>query len=383
MTLFIRICLLFVLSITVLHAENEETNECKIHHCLGVVDAGSSGTRFHIFSFENDSQQQPIKIREIWFNQTNQALASMDTDQNLINAYLDELFLKTKLTDFPIYFYATAGMRLLSVTNQDAHYQAVKQWFAKHPTLKLKQIKTITGDEEALFGWLSVNYHLGALSDAKKNLVGLMDFGGASAQIIFPVTNTQSLPSRNIKEIQIKGRKVRLFVHSFLGLGQNLVLQQMLDFSGCFTDEYPLPNQELAQSNLPQCRLRVAMLVNDVHQVKSLIQHALKKNKVSTWYVLGGVAKSVDTKPPYDFKDNVFTIKAFYQQTIASLCRSSWKNLNQQLSHTKDLYRACFNGAYVYALAVDGYGINTNQPLHFFPKDKNIDWTLGVLLHQE
>ena len=101
---FINACLLLLVSSTVVYADTPVSDECTIHHCIGVIDAGSTGTRFHVYSFDKNSLNTPVKIREIWFNMVDKGLSTIDADKEKINPFLDELLTNSKEKNYPIYF---------------------------------------------------------------------------------------------------------------------------------------------------------------------------------------------------------------------------------------------------------------------------------------
>ena len=171
---------------TSLHANSID---CVQHHCLAVVDAGSTGSRLHIYAYDLDKHNTPINIKQKWLKKFSPGFATLE-NQTSMDAYLDSLFADAPITYLPIYFYATAGMRLLSQPKQQKLYAQLTHWFNQQSQWTLVKAKTITGNEEALFGWLSINSQLGTLIDKTKTPVGVMDMGGASVQIIFPVKKT-------------------------------------------------------------------------------------------------------------------------------------------------------------------------------------------------
>ena len=127
--------------------------------------------------------------------------------------------------------------RSLSDTKQRSYYQALQQWFSVQTQWQLVESKTITGGEEGVLGWLAVNYQLGTLSSADMPLVNVMDMGGASVQVTFPVQDVEKIDSHDLFEIDVYGRHLIIFAHSFLGLGQTVLSQQFLDAENCLGDK--------------------------------------------------------------------------------------------------------------------------------------------------
>lgn len=354
--------------------------ECQKNHCLAVVDAGSTGSRVHIYSYELDNTNTPINISEKWSRKIKPGFATLDANQAAIDNYLTALFTGAPESSLPVYFYSTAGMRLLPQPKQQQMYGYLQHWFGNQSQWQLQTAKTITGNEEGLYGWLSVNYQLGNFKQAAQNTVGVMDMGGASVQITFPVSAKAHIAPPDLQEFTLYGQHYSLFVHSFLGLGQTEVSHQFLDSSSCFITNYELPDGILAEGNAFACEGEVAPLLNSVHHVNEVVQPILSANPVKEWYSLGGVVELVKSKP-FVFNNNQFDNQNLIDQANSDFCQQQWSAINSQYPNNEYVYGYCLFPAYYYALMVDGYGLQPEQPVHYLNADQSGDWTLGVVLH--
>jgi hypothetical protein len=352
---------------------------CQEHQCMAIVDAGSTGSRFHIYAYDLDSTQTPIHITEIWSKKIKPGFASLELNQTTINNYLATLFSGSPESNLPVYFYATAGMRLLPQPKQQQYYTFIQQWFAEQSAWKLRKAKTITGKEEGLYGWLAVNYQLGSLTKKDQELVGVMDMGGASVQIIFPVQRVSAVNSNDVQQFDLYGRHLNLFIHSFLGLGQSEVTHQFLDEASCFVENYELPTGEPASGDAYSCENDISSLMNAVHKVNRTVQPALGESQVNNWFVLGGMAELAKSKP-FQFNGE-FSIQSLLEQANSQVCHQQWSNLNSLYPDNEYLFGYCLFPAYYYALIVDGYGLQPQQPIQFMTE--NSDWTLGAVLTQK
>ncbi len=378
MKYFVSILLMFF-SLT---SVNASSTSCDEHSCLAVVDAGSTGSRVHIYAYDHEGNQI-TNIHEVSSKKIQPGIASVELNEASIHKYLNTLFADSQNKSIPVYFYATAGMRLLSNQKQISYYDKIKKWFSSQSNWKLLEAKTITGNEEGVFGWYAVNYGLGTLSSTELPYVGVMDTGGASVQVTFPITNLQSVNKEDLVDVTLKNQTVHLFVHSFLGLGQNELDHQFLDVPECFSNDYPLTNGSLAHGNLPACEKEIAVLINAVHHVNKIVKPVIESNPVSAWYGIGGIGYIVQTSPVV-FENNEFTMNQLADKGNIEFCQKNWNTLNGQYSTNDYLYSSCLNTSYFEALVVDGYGINPNQPIHFFPSSANMaDWTLGVVLRNQ
>ena len=377
-----RFLLLMACTLAAIPKVYSEIDTCKKHQCIAVIDAGSTGSRLHVYSYDIDHTHSPIHINEIWSKNTKPGFSSIEPDLNSVGAYLSLLLAGAPVQHVPMYFYATAGMRLLPNANQKIHYQALERWFLQQQDLHLEAYKTITGNEEALYDWLAVNYNLGTLQSPQKQTVGVMDMGGASVQIAFPIQKPQTLNQKSEVEVDIYGRHIYLSVHSFLGLGQTEMSHQFLNSPHCFSNQYPLPDGELGQGNAPSCEGEISSLMNAVHGVNGLIHPVLAANPVDSWYAIGGLSYLVDSKA-FHFEHNHITNQNLLQQADSQLCHQEWDNLNTQFPNDNYVYGYCLVSAYYYALMVDGYGLYPNQTVNYLPSNQNIDWTMGVVLHHK
>ncbi|WP_242602079.1 multidrug DMT transporter permease [Legionella yabuuchiae] len=365
-----------------IQASTPNLETCYPDSCVAVVDAGSTGTRLHVYSFERNQSQLPINIKEVWSKQIRPGFATLEPSQDTVNAYLNILFSDALATNIPVYFYATAGMRLLSGPKQASYYNALRQWFKHHSQWKLIDSKTISGREEGLFGWLSVNYQLKVLDqDKPENYAGVMDMGGASVQIVFPVKHTENINPEDIVEVDVYGKKIKLYAHSFLGLGQTVFAYQFLDERSCFANNYQLPSGVTGQGDSQTCQAGVSKLINLVHEVNGKVQPVLAEKQSEKWYVLGGIKYLLEDKP-FHFEEDHFTSEQLLEQGNNEVCNKSWEELTTENPNHETLYNYCLLPSYYYALIVNGYGLNAEQPIYMLPGQNSADWTLGVVLHQ-
>ena len=174
---------------------NADGSVCQQQRCLAVVDAGSTGSRLHIYSYDLDSSNNPVAIHEQWSKKIKPGLATTAPSLSAVNSYLNNLFNGAPKLTIPVYFYATAGMRLVPETKQQLYFQALQQWFESQTQWQLVEAKTITGSEEGILGWLAVNYNLGNFS-FDNSLVNVMDVGGASVQVTLPVQDGEKIEKR-------------------------------------------------------------------------------------------------------------------------------------------------------------------------------------------
>jgi len=353
----------------------------KKNHCMAVVDAGSTGSRLHVYSYSLNANNTPVNIQEVWVKTQSPGLATLPDDEAIINKYLNGLFEGFPLQQdtviakkMPLYFYGTAGMRLLPAQNQ--MYTKVKKHLQGNRLWKLKEARTITGTEEGVNGWLTINYYTGLLQQPKSAKAGYMDMGGASVQIVMPVAKKHfQEDSPDYVKLQINKRTYYLFVRSFLGLGQTQVTNQFLEKSHCYMPGYPMVNQQMGSGNAQACEENISRLINQVHGVDSIVQPVLHNNRAGIWYVTGGVV--------YTAKNKLFGLTGgFFNKNLLekaeSVCASDWEMLKNDQPGNTYLYNYCLSATYYHALMVKGYGFRPDTYIHF--AEGNPDWPLGVVL---
>lgn len=205
-----------------------------------VIDAGSTGSRLHVFSWNASSASArlpvnlsiPIQIAADEYDvepgiSDPQGLALLD---DIIEHGKNELAGKD-LSKIPIFLKATAGMRILPSAERESIMTTVRSKLANSGFQWIcdSQARVISGEEEGVFGWISVNFRLGHLKQGQiHNLdgtLGALDLGGASTQITFKPADPDILS--NLFPLAL-GQQVAedLYTHSFLHFGQNEALRR-------------------------------------------------------------------------------------------------------------------------------------------------------------
>ncbi|MDX2345262.1 MAG: multidrug DMT transporter permease [Legionella sp.] len=341
---------------------------------IGVVDVGSTGARLHVYA----QSDHATPMEEVWVKKITPGFSSLKPEQAYIDNYLNELF-QAAPRNFPVYFYATAGMRLLPSEEQNKYYDAVRAWF-KRSAWNLQEAKTITGREEGVFAWLSLYEKLNEKSDIEvPQHLSVMDMGGASVQVVSAVDSKIEANQKDYIEVNLHGKSQTLFVHSFLGLGKTSVSEQFLDEPSCFSDGYPLPDGSLGAGNATRCVEHISKLIDGVHDVHRTLHPALDAAEVKNWYVMAGLAYLIE-EAPFNQNQHEITNDALLQQADRAVCHRPWHALQSAYPDDKYLSRACLAASYYYAL-MRAYDIKPSEPIHLVSNSTSTDWTLGVALH--
>ena len=207
-----------------------------------IFDAGSTGTRIHVFKFliennnnendvNNNGNKQRVILKSEDFKSTQPGLSSYaQQPEEAANSIKELLRFANKLVDpatrknTSLSIIATAGLRLLPDEQSTAILDSIEQLLnsMKRPyKLTDDSIRILDGNSEGIFSWVTINFMLKKLHNAKKS-VAVLDLGGGSTQITFsPVLDEtfRQSPEHFLMKRKILGEDEYLYTHSYLGFG--------------------------------------------------------------------------------------------------------------------------------------------------------------------
>lgn len=204
-----------------------------------ILDAGSSSTKIRIYSWADTIDTVP-KFEETFYRKVSPGISAFNDDFSEIAKYIHTILdiLKGELPETtwshtPLYFMATAGLRLLDEETTGSIMKAVKQVFMdpkENPfEFDEENAHILAGEEEALFAWLTVNYLNGFFANkrASSESLGLVEVGGGSVQIAF-------IPEDPIyagkMPATIAGREYGIYCHSYLSYGSTLMADRITEY---------------------------------------------------------------------------------------------------------------------------------------------------------
>ncbi|QLQ79118.1 hypothetical protein HG537_0B04660 [Torulaspora globosa] len=205
----------------------------KDHQYVLMIDAGSSGSRIHVYEF--DVCTQPPTLIEETFKMLEPGLSSYDTDALGAAKSLDplleralEVVPKDKRKCSPVAVKATAGLRLLGSAKSEKILAAVRSHLEEDypfPVVKKDGVSIMGGDEEGVYAWITTNYLLGNIGAGSKiPTTAVFDLGGGSTQIVFEPSfapNEKMVDGEHKYELTFGGQKYTLYQFSHLGYGLN------------------------------------------------------------------------------------------------------------------------------------------------------------------
>ncbi|KAJ7399536.1 Ectonucleoside triphosphate diphosphohydrolase 5 [Pitangus sulphuratus] len=183
-----------------------------------MFDAGSTGTRIHIYTFVQKSPENLPELEGEIFESVKPGLSAYadqpekgaETVRKLLDMAIDavppHLWKKT-----PVVLKATAGLRLLSEEKAQALLSEVKEVFEESPFL-------VPEDSVGIMD----GSHEGQLSGQNRQTVGTLDLGGASTQITFLPRFEETLketPGDFLTSFEMFNSTYKLYTHSYLGFG--------------------------------------------------------------------------------------------------------------------------------------------------------------------
>lgn len=194
-----------------------------------VIDAGSTGSRVHIFKFTLGSDDS-LELEFDKFDQLKPGLSSYADDPKAAAKSLGpllELAVATIPTAYrsatPVMVGATAGLRLLPDGKADIILGEVRHWLRGYPfRFQDDDVKILSGVDEGAFAWLTLNYLLGKLGGPHSSTVAAIDLGGGSVQEAFAMSNDEAKAAPKadyVTQLRGGGQAYSVYVYSYLGYG--------------------------------------------------------------------------------------------------------------------------------------------------------------------
>lgn len=403
-------------------------------HRYGVmIDAGSEGSRVVIFKWKEHQfghqEREMITATPVGNFSLEPGIGSFALDPQNAGESLGPLvdYAKANLAahkdawpNIPIWLRATAGMRLLHADERENVLDDVRDYLRQCPFyFQDTHAYVITGEEEGIFGWLAVNYHMGNFQgnmvDAS-NTVGALDLGGASVQIVF-------IPQKSIMShvfpLKLGTARFRVYTWSFLHFGQREAshrasdviisdaLEEVQSISSISHPCFPIGYQykpSFGYSSTSVFPLKVTMNGSShFRKCEDIIKRTFKKTDapclVDSCSFYGVYQPHVYDSRFVAFSHFADVAKALalpkeahlHDLRIASeyVCSLSVQQLDTIFARvTKDYARRhlCFHSAYVYVLLTYGFGFDDDSSQISFQQNfdngEPIDYIVGAMLYE-
>jgi golgi apyrase len=231
-----------------------------------ILDAGSSGTRVHIYRWLDGAKARlkatPKELHSLpklttnkkWTMKKHPGVSAFAERPSAVGEeHLKDLLEhalmvvpKDQIADTPLFLMATAGVRLLSDNQRAALLNEICRYAQSTTSFSLPScelhIQAIPGETEGLYGWIAANYLLGGFDSPEAHAhgkghhtYGFLDMGGASAQIAFAPNQTESEKHANdlkllrMRKLNGESSEYKVFVATWLGFGVNQARVRYVD----------------------------------------------------------------------------------------------------------------------------------------------------------
>ncbi|KAJ0958108.1 putative apyrase [Helianthus annuus] len=201
-----------------------------------VFDAGSSGSRVHVFCFDQNLDLMHIDHELEVFSELKPGLSANAKHPTVAADTLLPLLEKAEKVvpqsmrkTTPVKVGATAGLRQLGTDASERILQAVKDFLKVKSSLMFddNSVTVLDGTQEGAYQWVAINYLLKSLGKKYNETVGVVDLGGGSVQMAYAISETEAATAPRmsngedtyVKEMSLMGTKYYLYVHSYLNYG--------------------------------------------------------------------------------------------------------------------------------------------------------------------
>jgi len=205
-----------------------------------VLDAGSSGTRVHVFNVLPLASGQYVPTLDLSVRQTqtlkvNPGLSHFGSRNDLAGAeqsvrqlleFARRFIQEPRRTSTPVLLKATAGLRALPKQQADAVLERIRTVLAQSGfEFQPGWADIITGKEEAGLAWVAANFLSGTFDDKdqrRAKSIGIIEMGGGSTQVVFQVPASEQVSGKDrFVFTTARGTEYHLYAHSYLGFGQD------------------------------------------------------------------------------------------------------------------------------------------------------------------
>ncbi|XP_012583845.1 PREDICTED: ectonucleoside triphosphate diphosphohydrolase 6 isoform X2 [Condylura cristata] len=366
-----------------------------------MFDAGSTGTRVHIFQFSRQLGETPTLTHET-FKALKPGLSAYADDVEKSTPGIQELLDVAKQDipfdfwkDTPLVLKATAGLRLLPGEKAQKLLQKVKEVFKASPFLVGDDcVSIMNGTDEGVSAWITVNFLTGSLKNPGRSSVGMLDLGGGSTQITFlpRVEGTlQTSPPGYLTSLQMFNRTYKLYSYSYLGLG---LMSARLAILGGVEGKPAKNGKELVSPCLsPSYRgeWEHAEITYRISGQKAVNLHELCANRVSA-VLQSKVHRTAEVKDVdfYAFSyyyDLAATVGLIDAEKGGSLVVGDFEIAAKYVCRTAETQPhsnpfVCMDLTYI-SLLLREFGFPENKVLRLTRKIDNVEtsWALGAIFH--
>lgn len=201
-----------------------------------VFDAGSSGSRVHVYSYRTGGEAGEFELVQDLLKKVKPGLSSYAHDPVAaafsltgLLRYAEEKVPQSEHSRTPLFLMASAGLRAIKQDDAAAILKSVRTLFRSSPfRFEDDWAYIMSGKEEGVFGWVTVNYLLNALDDKSRSR-GVIDLGGGSVQLVYHMPQGVRAHQDYSGEVLHGGKKHDLYVGTFAGYGLDHARDRLLE----------------------------------------------------------------------------------------------------------------------------------------------------------
>lgn len=393
-----------------------------------MIDAGSTGTRAQVFKFIYDQQRDALVLNATHMHTIKKSISALGTGVGGTGPqFFRPLLDKIKKTipgirrrqRTPVALRATAGLRLLGA---DAAQLALKHASEALNTSEFlfdpSYVSVLSGRQEAIYGWTSVNHLLGRLDPTTAPNtkfvppVATLELGGGSMQIV----HVEETPDESASgdgaggittsashSINMFGRTHSLRTAHFLGLG---LVEYTKRLYSTFESEGVLEEGNPCYRRRVYTDKTIAIGFGPEETVKQVTIHGdgdFKRCVASAEIVIAHTVSNRDGVGKLPPGTTAYAYAFFYDRTVGAglgkepskdelvakgvqLCESSSNNDSENDENSAgEFEEACAQFSYVYAIIkalTDNFSKERGVKIRFeqFVDGHMLGWALGAVL---
>ncbi|KAJ0868251.1 putative apyrase [Helianthus annuus] len=315
---------------------------------------------------------------------------------------------------------ATGGLRMLELSVQERVLEACRTVLRSSGfVFRNDWAEVISGSDEGVHAWVVANYALGTLGGDPRETTGIIELGGASAQVTF--VSNEPMPPEFSRTVKFGNVSYSLYSHSLLEFGQNVAFDLVrrsklakvpnpesfgskVVLDPCSPKGYKhnvitgnITPSSLIEKNEP---LSILHASGNFSECRSASLTLLQKGKEECAYDQCYIGSTFIPKLQGKFlaTENFFHTSKFFglsPKTFLSelmvagkqFCEEDWSKLKSKYPkfNNEDLHRYCFSSAYIVALLHDSLGIAFDDKRIGYANQVNnipLDWALGAFIFQ-
>ncbi|GAB1601137.1 ectonucleoside triphosphate diphosphohydrolase 8-like isoform X1 [Argonauta hians] len=387
------------------------------YHYTVFMDGGSTSTKLRIYKWEKPLLRNDIPyFKQVSVSRHSPGISDYSDNLTAIATYIRPLIKesmgyvpKDLHKETPIYFMATAGLRVLKGQLSLKIIRQLNMFLGNSKNnpfyFRPGQAQVLSGEEEAVYAWIAVNYLRGFFHKKVNTSVGVLEMGGGSTQIVF-VPKTPIYANKFVTHIG--STYYHTYAHSYLNFGMAYLTERVIEHvieegsTSRVVDPCRLRGDNLTTTNKKGESITV-IGKGDADQCKNILEDFLNKQPPSN---CSPKPCGIGTTYQTPIGDTIFyAISAFVYPTahITSTDANDRLDINMMIKNTRAYCKMtveeavektgsrakyasdnCISSVFTPLLLKTAYGFPQNSTSIYMKKkinNESPDWSLGALIH--